>query len=413
MKILIHDYAGHPFQVELSRELARRGHWVTHAFFADDPGPKGALARVDGDSERLNFVGFHVPGGYEKTNFVARRFKDLTYGRVVADHIRTAGYDVVFSGNTPTEAQEKILKACHQQGTRFVLWIQDFYSIAASRILSRKMPGIGHAVGFYYRWLERRQLAESDGIVIITDAFRPLATEWGGDPGKVRLIENWGAIDNIDVGEKDNAWARTHGLENAFVFLYSGTLALKHNPGLLSALAKRRLPGVKVVVVAQGVGVDQLRKEKEEAGLDNLLILPLQPFSEVSKVLASADVLVSVVEAEAGQFSVPSKVQSYLCAQRPILLAAPAANLAAAVVRREQAGLVVEPEDLEGFLAAAARLTERRPEDAGFGANGRAFAVREYDIRRVADRFEEASRAALSGAPQGATAAAAATTPGT
>jgi len=31
MRLLIHDYAGHPFQVQLSRELARRGHSVTHA----------------------------------------------------------------------------------------------------------------------------------------------------------------------------------------------------------------------------------------------------------------------------------------------------------------------------------------------------------------------------------------------
>lgn len=392
---MIHDYAGHPFQAELSRELGRRGHRVTHAYFADDPGPKGALTRTQDDPESLDFVGFHVAGGYEKTNFVARRFKDIAYGRTVAEHIRAADYDVVISGNTPTEAQEKILAACRDKGSRFVLWIQDFYSIAASRILSRKLPGIGQLVGHYYRWLERRQLAHSDGIVIITEAFRPLATEWGGDADKVSLIENWGAIDNIDVREKNNPWATAHGLDNATVFLYAGTLALKHNPTFLLELAKRRLPGTKVVVVGQGVGVDQLRKQKEEESLDNLILLPLQPFAEISNVLASADVLVSVVEAEAGQFSVPSKIQSYLCARRPILLAAPAANLAAMVVEREKAGFVVESDDLQGFLAAAERLAERRPEDAQLGANGRAFAEREYDIRRVADRFEQVFRAAL------------------
>ncbi len=32
MHILIHDYAGHAFPVSLSRELAMRGHRVTHAF---------------------------------------------------------------------------------------------------------------------------------------------------------------------------------------------------------------------------------------------------------------------------------------------------------------------------------------------------------------------------------------------
>ena len=32
MRILVHDHSGHPFQAELSRELARRGHVVTHSF---------------------------------------------------------------------------------------------------------------------------------------------------------------------------------------------------------------------------------------------------------------------------------------------------------------------------------------------------------------------------------------------
>ena len=34
MRILVHDYAGHPFQVQLSRALAQRGHDVLHAYCA-------------------------------------------------------------------------------------------------------------------------------------------------------------------------------------------------------------------------------------------------------------------------------------------------------------------------------------------------------------------------------------------
>jgi len=30
MRIGIHDFSGHPFQVQLSRELASRGHEVVH-----------------------------------------------------------------------------------------------------------------------------------------------------------------------------------------------------------------------------------------------------------------------------------------------------------------------------------------------------------------------------------------------
>ena len=44
MRILVNDYAGHPFQLQLSRELARRGHTILHTYFADAKGPKGNLA---------------------------------------------------------------------------------------------------------------------------------------------------------------------------------------------------------------------------------------------------------------------------------------------------------------------------------------------------------------------------------
>jgi hypothetical protein len=43
MQLLIHDYAGHPFQVQLSRELAMRGYSVVHAFTGGLLTPRGSL----------------------------------------------------------------------------------------------------------------------------------------------------------------------------------------------------------------------------------------------------------------------------------------------------------------------------------------------------------------------------------
>lgn len=394
MNLLIHDYAGHPFQVDLSRELARRGHKVTHAYFAGDPGPKGALARRPGDPETLSFVGLDISSPYTKGNFVRRRFQDLEYGRAVAKFIRRNTFDLVISGNTPTESQGYILNAARATGTPFISWIQDFYSIAVSMILKKKNTFLGGFIGNYYQHIEKQQLKKSDSIVVITDGFRDLAAQWSGSPSKIHVIENWGAISDLRIEAKNNAWAAEHGLTDSFVFLYSGTLGLKHNPEFFVALAREALPGVKIVVVAQGLAVEQLRAAKEAENLDNLVLLPLQPFERLPEVLGSADVLVSVIEAEAGEFSVPSKVQSYLCVNRPILLAAPHNNLAAIVVGREKAGLVVPPDDQEQFLDAARTLADDARLRSELGQNGRAYAMRTYDIQRVADRFEDAFRTA-------------------
>jgi colanic acid biosynthesis glycosyl transferase WcaI len=68
-------------------------------------------------------------------------------GRIVARHIREHRYDLVISGNTPTEAQNHILAACRETRAPFVLWIQDFYSIAVWGILAKRIPVIGSLVG--------------------------------------------------------------------------------------------------------------------------------------------------------------------------------------------------------------------------------------------------------------------------
>jgi hypothetical protein len=88
MRVVIHDYAGHPFQASLSRTLAQRGHPVTHIFFADNPGPKGRLRRQEDDPLSLQFIGISlnrrvnqpqepelrlVCGGDGRTKFTDRR----------------------------------------------------------------------------------------------------------------------------------------------------------------------------------------------------------------------------------------------------------------------------------------------------------------------------------------------------
>jgi colanic acid biosynthesis glycosyl transferase WcaI len=113
-------------------------------------------------------------------------------------------------------------------------------------------------------------------------------------------------------------------------------------------------------------------------------------------VLATADVLVGLLEADAGSFSVPSKILSYLCVGRAILLAAPAENLAARMVAREQAGLVVAAGDQAGFIAAAMRLRDEPNWRRQLGDNGRAYAARRFDIGSVTTAFEAVLRSARS-----------------
>ena len=112
-------------------------------------------------------------------------------------------------------------------------------------------------------------------------------------------------------------------------------------------------------------------------------------------MLASGDVLTGVLEEDAGVFSVPSKVLTYLCAKRPILLAVPEVNLAARIIRREGAGLTVPPSDAAGYLAAARQLHGDPELGRRLAANARRYAEAAFDIESIAARFADI----LGGAP--------------
>jgi glycosyltransferase involved in cell wall biosynthesis len=70
------------------------------------------------------------------------------------------------------------------------------------------------------------------------------------------------------------------------------------------------------------------------------------------------------------------------------LLAVPHENLAAKIVVDCEAGLVVEPNDIVGFSAAALELAESPVLRTSAGAAARGYAESHFDIERITDRFE-------------------------
>ena len=387
MKIIIHDYAGHPFQVLLSKRLAELGHEVAHLYFADDPGPKGNFSHGEVVLEKLTFIGINLEKDYSKSNLIKRWTGDISYGRKVAKFIEEWAPDVVFSGNTPLDAQRQILKACGQNSSKFVFWIQDFYSIAIDKILRKKIPFFGAMLGAYYKRVERHLLARSDAIVVITESFKKQLSTWAIAADRTYVIPNWGALTEIPEVPAPTKWQREMGFDSKIPLLvYTGTLALKHNPELLVSLAKKN-KDAKVVVIASGVGVDVLVRRVREEKLQNVEVMPLQPFELLPQVLGSASALIAIIERDAGEFSVPSKVLSYLCAGRPIILAAPVENLASQIITDSRAGMVAEPEDIERFSNLFKSIKNNKVEN--YGANARQYAEANFDIRRVAERFEK------------------------
>ena len=198
-------------------------------------------------------------------------------------------------------------------------------------------------------------LRRSARVIAITTDFVPKLGAWGVAADRIAVIENWAPKDKIRPGARDNAWRAEQGLGDSKLVLYTGTLGLKHNPDLILAAARKFAAAgedVKIVVASEGPQIDYLRRAAAAEGLGDLVLLPFQPFEKYGDVLAAADVLIAMIEPDAAAYSVPSKILSYHCSGRAIVLSAAKANLAAKIIAGAGSGIVAAPGDTAGFVAA-------------------------------------------------------------
>jgi colanic acid biosynthesis glycosyl transferase WcaI len=390
MRIFVHDYPGHAFPAQLSRELARQGHTVTHAFAAALESPRGAVEPRPDDPAGLTMLPIITGHRMDKYSLFRRVLDERAYGAVLAAKVAQAGVDLFITCTTPNDVLD-VLRRTLPPKLKVVWWVQDIYSMGIRSVLNRKLPPAGTVIGAIYRGKERRFAWRADCIVSITPDFVPFLRRLGVAPAKITVIENWASVDEITPRPHDNAWKREQGLSGKTVILYSGTLGLKHNPALLSRAAlhfqNQKRDDIAVVVATQGLGAEFLKKDAEERQIRNLKVLPWQPYERLPEVLATGDILTAIIEPDAGLFSVPSKILSCLCAGRPVMAAIPADNLAARTIERAGAGLIVPPGDEAAFVAGLERLLADPGLRERLGGGGRAYAEEHFDIRKIASHF--------------------------
>jgi glycosyltransferase involved in cell wall biosynthesis len=389
-RLVVHDYSGHPFQVQLSRELAARGYHVLHLHCPSYLSGKGALRLSPSDPETLEIDEIRLSSDFDKYSLWKRPMQERAYARRLIKRVAAFSPHVVLSGNTPLIAQRIFERACRRMRVPFVFWHQDLYSFPIRDALRARIPVLGRALGAAVVSLEASTLRRSDAVVSISQDFAPQLRHWGVAERRLHIVENWAPLAELPMLPRRNEWAREHGLEDKRVLLYSGTLGVKHNPDLLLRLARhfRDDDDVRVVVISEGVGAEFLAKAVSDERLSNVVLLGFQAYERLPEVLSSADVLVAILEADAGAFAIPSKVLTYLCAGRPVLAAMPPENLAARTISRSGAGFIVDPGAADAFAAAAADLLDDLVRRKRLGDRARAYAERTFTIGNVGDRFE-------------------------
>ena len=388
-RIVVHDYSGHPGQAQLSRALAGRGYEVTHQHCPSYTTGRGSLQHGAGDPATLTFEPVEMDGTFAKYSALTRIRQELTYGRTAARAIAAKDPAVAVISNVPLLAHSVLARRLHRRRIPMVFWHQDIYSEAIGVAARRRIPVFGGLLARIADRVERKIARRSVAVVAISPTFLERLSDWGV-ADKTTIVPNWAPIDELPVRPADNPWRQRAGLSDHEVVLYSGTLGLKHDPSILAEVAKGLRdshPGARVVVVSEGKGREWLEAHKEQEGAANLVLLDFQPYEDLPDMMASADLLMAILEPDASKFSVPSKVLTYLCSSRAVLGVLPPDNSVAEILSSQEAGVVVDPSDRSRVVKEAAALLDDPDRRHAMGRAGRRYAERTFSPETAADQF--------------------------
>jgi glycosyltransferase involved in cell wall biosynthesis len=250
------------------------------------------------------------------------------------------------------------------------------------------MPRIGIFISLYYRIIEKSLLKNSDQIVVISEDFKRVFETWTKNKN-ISVIENWAPLDELNPKPKNNYWSISNGISNKFCFLYSGTLGMKHNPDILLKLAKyyRNIDDVAIVIISEGIGKEWLKAEVLKEKLKNIKFFNYIEFKLFPYALSSADVLMAILEKDASKYSVPSKVLTYHCIGKPLLLSIPKDNHDSRIVKKYNTGFVSDSGDAEEFIRSAERLRMDKKLRDAMGKNAKMYAQNAFDIDNICTSF--------------------------
>ena len=163
LQVLVNDYAGHPFQIDLSNELSSLGHTVTHAYCDTNVTPRGILDKPDSGPV---IVGISTGAGFDKYNIAKRLGAELRYGVKSAKLMRKTRPKVCINSNVPVISLALITVAAKLLRCRNVLWLQDFQAGLVAMSVGESHPAARVA-----KWLEHWCVRHADHVVTISAGF--------------------------------------------------------------------------------------------------------------------------------------------------------------------------------------------------------------------------------------------------
>ncbi|MEP6757311.1 MAG: glycosyltransferase family 4 protein [Chthonomonadales bacterium] len=240
---------------------------------------------------------------------------------------------------------------CWVKGAKLCLLIQDVYpEVLVATGLTTETSLISRMVGSINRKLYR---TATRVIALGRDMESLVYQKLGNKSDRVVIIPNWADHNDVKPGDRnDNALLKELGMENNFVIQYSGNMGRTHGLEYVMAAAEKLSSDTRFKFLFIGSGAKKKFVEEKSKELPNVTVLGYRPRAELQTSLNACDVsIITFVPGMAG-VSVPSRMYNVMATGKPIIAVADPHSELALVVKEENIGWLVPPNNTEALIAA-------------------------------------------------------------
>ncbi len=401
MRILIYSYNYHPepigiapLMTELAEGFAKRGHQVRvvtgmpnypeRKVYDEYKGKFFLTEEQNGVTVQRSYI--HVRGS--KPGLLDRLLLD---GSFILSSLWQAfnGWkpDIIFATTPPILISLPVSFYGLFSNSYVVLNIQDIVSEAAVRVgLVKKDSWI---VGLA-ETIENLAYRKAAKISVIAEDFATKLIEQGIDKNRIVCIPNWVDLNFIRPLDQNNSFRAEHNLQDKFVVVYSGNIALTQGLETVvkAAASLKEKSEIYFVILGEERARQQLQECCDNYQADNVTLLPLVPREKLPEMLSSADVGLVIQKKTVTAFNLPSKIPVILASGRPIIASVPDTGTAMKVVKESGGGIVVTPEDSEALAQAILELYENPDKLQQLGEKGRKYAEENFGSKSALDSYE-------------------------
>lgn len=253
--------------------------------------------------------------------------------------------------------------------------LQDIFPDSLAGTGLAKKGGMLWKIG---RVIENFTYRNADKIIVISEDFKKNIMAKGVPEDKIVVIYNW--VDQnavVDVPRSENILFDRYGLDRSkFYVTYNGNVGLTQNMDMLLEVAKslEANEDIQFVLVGNGAYLEDVKRIIAERNVQNVTLLPFQPYEEISHVFSLGDVSLVISKPGVGANSVPSKTWSIMSASRPVL-ANFDENELKSIIEKNNCGIFTKAGDKVAFKDAILKMYQDRAMCKEMGCNGRKFVM--------------------------------------